>query len=114
VRTFLAWCIERGWMRENPAAGVKGIGKRRPRGKTLGKASHELRVKEARAWYAKALDLADGGDEGATAALVALLLGMRALNKAVQVRAKSAKCGGRIVPQPFPNCTRPKPGPISL
>lgn len=78
VRTFLAWCIERGWMRDNPAAGVKGIGKRRPRGKTLGKAGHELRVKEARAWYVKALDLADGGDDGATAALVALLLGMRA------------------------------------
>jgi integrase len=35
-------------------------------------------VKEARAWYAKAVELADGGDEGATAALVAMLLGMRA------------------------------------
>jgi integrase len=79
VRTFLAWCIERGWVRgENPAANVKGIGKRRPRGKSLGKAGNELRVREARAWYEKALDLADGGDEGAIAALVALLLGMRA------------------------------------
>lgn len=79
VRTFLAWCIERGWIRGvNPAANVKGIGKRRPRGKSLGKAGNELRVREARAWYEKALDLADGGDEGAIAALVALLLGMRA------------------------------------
>lgn len=79
VRTFLAWCIERGWIRgENPAANVKGIGKRRPRGKSLGKSGNELRVKEARAWYAKALELADGDDQGAIAALVALLLGMRA------------------------------------
>jgi integrase len=78
VKSFLAWCVERGWLRENPCAGVKGIGKRRPRGKSLGKAGTTLRVKEARAWYVKAIDLADGGDQGATAALVALLLGMRA------------------------------------
>lgn len=79
VRTFLAWCIERGWLRgENPTADVKGIGKRRPRGKSLGKSGAELRVKEARAWYATALDLADGDDQGAIAALVALLLGLRA------------------------------------
>jgi integrase len=58
---------------------VKGIGKRRPRGKSLGKSGNTLRVKEARAWFGTALDLARRkGDEGATAALVALLLGMRA------------------------------------
>jgi len=79
VKTFLAWCIERGWIRgENPCADVKGVGKRRPRGKSLGKAGNELRVKETRAFFAKAVELADGGDEGAIAALVALLLGMRA------------------------------------
>lgn len=79
ARTFLAWCIERGWIRgANPAADVKGVGKRRPRGKSLGKSGNELRVREARAWYAKALELADGDDQGAIAALVALLLGMRA------------------------------------
>ena len=78
VKSFLAWCVERGWLRENPCAKVKGIGKRRPRGKSLGKQGNTLRVKEARAWYAKAVELADGGDEGATAALVAMLLGMRA------------------------------------
>lgn len=78
VKSFLAWCVERGWLRENPCADIKGIGKRRPRGKSLGKEGKTLRVKEARAWFDKALDLADGGDDGATAALVALLLGMRA------------------------------------
>ena len=78
TKSFLVWCVERGWLRENPCEGIKGIGKRRPRGKSLGKGGHTLRVKEARAWYNKAVDLADGGDEGATAALVALLLGMRA------------------------------------
>jgi integrase len=78
VKTFLAWCIERSWLRENPAAGIKGIGRRRPRGKSLGKSGAELRVKDARAWYQIAVFKATRGDEGAVAALVALLLGMRA------------------------------------
>lgn len=55
-----------------------GIGKRRPRGKSLGKSGAELRVKQARTWYRAALELAGGGDQGAIAALVALLLGLRA------------------------------------
>lgn len=78
VKSFLAWCIERRYfIGENPFAGVKGIGRLRPRGKSLGKSGTELRVREARAWYRKALELADK-DERAVAALVALLLGMRA------------------------------------
>lgn len=78
VKTFLGWCVERGWLRENPAAQVKGIGKRRPRGLSLGKAGNELRVAQARAWYGMALFKANQGDEGAIGALVALLLGLRA------------------------------------
>ncbi|HEY1817399.1 MAG TPA: site-specific integrase [Kofleriaceae bacterium] len=78
TKSFLAWCVSKGWIRENPCERVKGIGKRRPRGKSLGKSGNTLRVKEARAWYKKAVELGDGGDEGAVAALVAMLLGMRA------------------------------------
>ncbi len=78
VKSFLGWCVARGWLRENPCAAVKGIGRRRPRGKSLGKDGNTLRVKQARIWYVKAVALAERGDEGATAALVALLLGMRA------------------------------------
>jgi integrase len=78
AKSFLAWCVKRGWIAANPLASVEGIGKRRPRGKSLGKAGNELRVKQARAWYRKALELARAGDHGAMAALVALLLGLRA------------------------------------
>jgi integrase len=78
VKSFLAWCVKRRWLRANPAAEVEGVGKRRPRGKSLGKSGKTLRVKEARGWYIKAVELAEDGDDGATAALVALLLGMRA------------------------------------
>lgn len=80
VKAFLEWCSlsPQSWIRENPFANVKGVGKLRPRGKSLGKSGNELRVKGARDWYAKALELASAGDEGAVAGLMALLLGMRA------------------------------------
>ncbi len=78
TKSFLAWCVERNWLRANPCAEIKGIGKRRPRGKSLGKDGATLRVKEARAWYSKAVELAARGDRGATAALTAMLLGLRA------------------------------------
>lgn len=80
VKAFLEWCTQlpQGWITENPFAAVKGIGKLRPRGKSLGKSGNELRVKGARDWYAKALELAAKGDRGAVAGLMAMLLGMRA------------------------------------
>jgi integrase len=80
VKTFISWCAEspRRWVKENAFATVKGIGKLRPRGKSLGKSGNELRVKQAREWYAKALEFARAGDKGAVASLIALLLGMRA------------------------------------
>lgn len=71
TKTFLRWCVEQRWIRSSPLEGVKGIGKRNKR-KT------QLRVKDARKWYRKALDLAADGDIGAVAALCTLLLGMRA------------------------------------
>jgi len=78
VKTFFSWCVEQHWIKENPFKDVKPVGKLRPRGKSLGKDGNELRVKGARAWFAKALELAAKGDKGATAGLTALLLGMRA------------------------------------
>lgn len=71
VKTFLGWCVDQSWISANPAAAIKGVGKRNRR-------KPQLRIKQARRWYAKALALADAGDDGAGAALVALLLGLRA------------------------------------
>lgn len=78
TRSFFKWCVEQGFLRDNPCAGVEGIGKRRPRGKSLGKDGNELRMKDARALYGMAVFKAHRGDQGATAVLTALLLGMRA------------------------------------
>lgn len=71
AKTFLDWCVAEKLMSSNPAKGVKGVGRRK-------KGKPQLRIKQARAWYRKTLELAGEGDTGAIAALVALLLGLRA------------------------------------
>jgi len=70
-KTFLRWCVARKWIARNPLESVEGIGKRR-RGKA------QLRIDEARRWLAKALEIAEEGDGGAVAAIVSLVMGMRA------------------------------------
>lgn len=72
TRSFLTWCVKKKkWLDENPLAEVEGKGKRRH-----GKA--QLRVTECRLWLKKAVELAETGDVGAVAAMMTLLLGMRA------------------------------------
>jgi integrase len=70
AKTFLRWCRGRGWTRINALEHVQGLGRRR-RGKP------QLTVDEARKFLAKALELAER-DDGAIAAAMALLMGMRA------------------------------------
>ena len=57
--------------RAQPAGRGRGVGKRRH-----GKA--QLRIDEARRWQAKALEFADQGEAGAVAAMMSLVMGMRA------------------------------------
>ena len=71
ARTFLKWCMGRSLLRANPLEGVQGTGKRR-HGKP------QLRIDEARKWQAKAVELAEEGEDGAIAALVTLVMGLRA------------------------------------
>lgn len=71
ARTFGAWCLKRGYLRCNPWAEVEAVGKR-----SAGKL--QLRVDEARKWMAKAVELAEQGDEGAVAAMMTLMLGFGA------------------------------------
>jgi integrase len=69
AKTFLGWAVTRRWARTNALAAVKGVGKRR-RGKP------QLTVDEARKWMAVGMEMAEIED-GAVAALMALLMGMR-------------------------------------
>lgn len=72
AKTFGAWLSERKMVSANPLAAIKAKGRRSHHGKT------QLRLDEARRWTATAYGLADAGDDGAVAALMALLLGLRA------------------------------------
>jgi integrase len=71
ARMLAKWCIAKRWLRVSPLEGVEGKGKRK-HGKP------QLRIDEARRWMARATELADAGEAGAVAAMMALLLGMRA------------------------------------
>ncbi len=70
-KTFLTWCVGKGWLPKNPLLLVEGKGRRRH-----GKA--QLRINEARRWLEVAQRMADEGEVGAVAAMVALLMGLRA------------------------------------
>jgi integrase len=71
AKTFLSWCVKRRYLQANPAAEVEPVGRKR-RGKP------QLRIDEARKWMAAAIESVGKGEEGAIAALMTLLLGLRA------------------------------------
>jgi integrase len=71
ARTFLKWCVSKRYLPRNPLDGVVGVGKRR-HGKP------QLRIDEARRWQAKAISYAKAGEAGAVAAMMSLVMGMRA------------------------------------
>jgi integrase len=71
AKSFLGWCVGNRWLARNPLEEVVGVGRRRH-----GKA--QLRIDEARRWQAKALEFADQGEAGAVAAMMSLVMGMRA------------------------------------
>jgi integrase len=72
AKSLLKWAVQvKRWLQRNPLEGIEGKGKRR-HGKP------QLRIDEARRWTARAVELADKGESGAVAAMMALLLGMRA------------------------------------
>jgi integrase len=63
--------VERGWLKVNPAEKLSAEG-------TKARRKKQLRINEARRWSEKAIELAAAGDDGAVAALSALVLGLRA------------------------------------
>jgi integrase len=91
ARTFLGWCVKRGWLHENHLAKVEGVGRRK-----TGKA--QLTIDEARKFTATGLALAGRrkGDLGALAALLPLLTGMRA-SEITNLRRRDLDDGGKIL-----------------
>ena len=70
AKSFLEWCRGKKWVKSNALADVKAEGKRQH-----GKA--QLRLDEARTWLREAMRMAKR-EPGAVAALMTVLLGMRA------------------------------------
>lgn len=90
AKSLLKWCVTaKRWLRRSPAEGIEGKGKRR-HGKP------QLRIDEARLWMAKATELAETGETGAVAAMMALLLGMRASEIVTRV-VRDLDDGGRLL-----------------
>ena len=90
AKSFLRWCCaKKKWIARNPLEGVEGIGRRKH-----GKA--QLRVDEARRWLTAAVVQADAGEDGAVAALLALVMGMRA-SEIVSRVVRDLDDGGRLL-----------------
>jgi len=90
AKSFLRWCCaKKKWLTRNPLDEIEGVGKRKH-----GKA--QLRVDEARRWLVKAVTLADDGNEGAVAALLALVMGMRA-SEIVDRTVRDLDDGGKLL-----------------
>jgi integrase len=89
AKTFLTWCVGKGWLPTNPLLLVEGKG-RRQNGKL------QLRINEARRWLDSAERLADEGEVGAVAAMVALLMGLRA-SEIVQRVVRDLDDDGRLL-----------------
>lgn len=70
ARTFTKWAVKERFLSQDPLVNVLPVGKKK-------KGKPQLRVDEARLWLAKALELAPDHD-GAIAAAMTLLLGLRA------------------------------------
>lgn len=71
LKTFFRWCVREKLIKESPVEPLEGVG-RRSHGK------EQLTRDEARRWLDLALELAGNGDDGALAASMTLLMGLRA------------------------------------
>lgn len=88
-KSFGRWCAKSKLLPADPFAAVEGVG-RRSHGKP------QLRIDEARRFCRTAHELAIGGDVGAVAALVTLLLGLRASEITERV-SRDVDDGGRLL-----------------
>lgn len=95
ARRLLNFCVERKWARSNPLRAFRPEGERNPGGK----GKKQLNFEALSKWEAKAYELAEAGDEGAAAGLIALKLALRA-SVVVSRRASHIDLGGAILRVP--------------
>ena len=86
MRAFFAWCVERGYLRANPFAGIKPVGQPK-RGKP------QLRVDEARILLSELMDAAERGEEQALGLALQMLHGLRS-GEVLKLRARDIDGNG--------------------
>jgi len=99
ARKFLTYCVRQRWIRANPLDGWRpepeSIGQRNPGGKGM----KQLSFDHLAIWERKAFDLAEAGDRGAAASLIAFKLSLRA-SKIVDRQAKHVDMNGALLRVP--------------
>lgn len=89
ARTFCRWMVKTKVLKLDPTEGIDPVG-RRHRGKP------QLHINEARCWLNAAETMARAGEDGAVAAMVTLLMGLRA-GEVVGVAVRDLDDGGRML-----------------
>jgi integrase len=89
AKTLFGWCVEKRLVKVNPIAGLKPIG-------LANRGKPQLRIDEAKKLVALCLPLAEQGEDGALAVLLALLLGMRA-GEIISRTGRDLDDGGRVL-----------------
>ncbi len=87
--TFCRWLIKRRNLKLNPIEGIEGVGRKR-------KGKPQLRYDEARKWWAKAEELANEGHAGAVAAMMTLVMALRA-SEITSRTVRDIDNGGRLL-----------------
>lgn len=89
ARTFCRWMLGESMIAFDPLAGIKPIGRRR-------KGKPQLHIDEARNWLRHAAEQAESGQAGAVAALVSLLMGLRA-GEILARQVRDLDCQGTVL-----------------
>lgn len=92
ARAFGKWAVKQGLLKQNPFTEVEPVGKRK-------KGKPQLSIDESRRYLAKGLELAQAGDTAALAAVLPLLLGLRA-SEVVMREVRDLDDRGRVLRVP--------------
>ncbi len=89
ARTFVRWLLKRGLIESDPLVKIEPMGRRK-------KGKPQLHLDEARRWLSVAEKLAREGHDGAVAAMVTLLMGLRA-TEIIERVVRDLDDGGRLL-----------------
>jgi integrase len=89
ARAFYSWCVDRGYLAENPFSRVKGTGR-------VNTGKVQLRLDEVRKLVEVLISESQSGDKCATALLLQLLLGLRS-SEILTRQVRDVDDGGRVL-----------------